>query len=113
MSAVTSTNRNPEQQAYDRELSVVLEKAVLGLSEDYRLAFVLRNVEGLNTEETAHCLNLTQENVKVRLHRAHAMLRKQLSKALGAAASSCFEFHATRCDRVVRNVFATLGLRRN
>lgn len=110
MSAITSTNRSPERQAYDREVSGVLEKALLALAEDYRLVFMLRNVEGLNTEETAQCLNLTQENVKVRLHRAHKMLRKQLSKALGASASRCFEFHASRCDRVVKNVFATLGL---
>jgi len=85
--------------------------AGLALSEEYRLVFVLRNMEGLNTEETAQCLNLTQENVTVRLHR-HAMLRKQLSKVLGESASRCFEFHATRCDRVVKNVFATLGLHR-
>ena len=110
MSAITSTNRSPERQAYDRELSGVLEEAVLALSEDYRMVFMLRNVEGLNTEETAQCLNLTQENVKVRLHRAHGMLRKQLSKTLGASASRCFEFHASRCDRVVKNVFAILGL---
>ena len=111
MRAITSTNPSPERQAYDRELSRVLEKAVLTLSEEYRLVFMLRTVEGLNTEETANCLNLTQENVKVRLHRVHAMLRKQISQALGASASNCFEFHATRCDRVVNGVFARLGFR--
>src|SRR5438045_487034 len=71
MQSAPSTTRTPEQQAYDRELAAVLEKAVLSLSEQHRLVFMLRDVEELSREETAHCLNLTEENVKVRLHRAH------------------------------------------
>lgn len=108
MNALTSSERSPEQEAYGRELNAVLEKAILGLSEDHRLVFMLRDVEGLNTEETAKCLNLTEENVKVRLHRAHAALRTLLFDAVGATASSCFQFHAARCDRVVNGVFKTL-----
>ncbi len=110
MDAVMSTGRNPEQETYDRELASVLQKAVLTLSDEHRVVFVLRDVEGLSTEETAKCLNLTQDNVKVRLHRAHAALRKHFSGAIGATASSCFQFHAARCDRVVANVFQTLGV---
>jgi RNA polymerase sigma-70 factor (ECF subfamily) len=72
--------------------------------------FTLRDIEGLSTEETAGCLELTQDNVKVRLHRAHAALRKHLYRSIGDAASRCFEFHAVRCDRVVNGVFATLGI---
>jgi RNA polymerase sigma-70 factor, ECF subfamily len=108
MKTATSTDRTPERQAYDRELSQVLEKAILALSEDYRLVFTLRNVEGLSTAETAECLNLTQENVKVRLHRAHAALRKQLYAAVGENAAGCFQFPAVRCDRVVSGVFRML-----
>ena len=111
MQSPPSSTRSPEQQAYDRELAAVLEKAVLSLSEDHRLVFVLRDVEGMTTEEAAHCLNLTEENVKVRLHRARAGLRKRLYRVAGATASRCFQFHAVRCDRVVKNVFATLGIR--
>jgi RNA polymerase sigma-70 factor (ECF subfamily) len=110
MQSPPSTARSPEQQAYDRELAVVLEKAVSSLSEDHRLVFMLRDVEGMTTEETANCLNLTEENVKVRLHRARAGLRKRLYRVVGASAARCFQFHAVRCDRVVKNVFATLGI---
>jgi len=110
MQSPASTTRSPEQQAYDRELVAVLEKAVTSLSEDHRLVFMLRDVEGMTTEETAHCLNLTEENVKVRLHRARAGLRKRLYRVVGATASRCFQFHAVRCDRVVKNVFASLGI---
>jgi RNA polymerase sigma-70 factor, ECF subfamily len=109
MNAVTSSDRSPEQKSYDQELSGVLEKAVLSLPDDYRMVFVLRDVEGMSTEETAQSLNLTQENVKVRLHRAHAKLRKELFVAVGATAAHCFQFHAVRCARVVRGVFNTLG----
>jgi len=109
MNAVTSSDRSPEQKSYDMELSGVLEKAVLSLPDDYRTVFVLRDVEGMSTEETAQSLNLTQENVKVRLHRAHAKLRKELYAAVGATAAHCFQFHAVRCDRVVKGVFNTLG----
>jgi len=109
MNAATSSDRSPEQKSYDQELSVVLEKAVLSLPDDYRMVFVLRDVEGMSTEETAQSLNLTQENVKVRLHRAHAKLRKELYATVGATAAHCFQFHAVRCDRVVRGVFNTLG----
>src|SRR5690349_9371077 len=63
-----TSERSPEQQIYDRELSVVIERAVLSLPDEYRIVFMLRDVEGMSTEETAHCLSLTQENVKVRLH---------------------------------------------
>ncbi len=110
MEAAPSATRTPEQQAYDRELAAVLEKAVLSLSEEHRLVFVLRDVEGMSTEETAQCLNLTEENVKVRLHRARAGLRKKLYQAMGGTAAQCFQFHAVRCDRVVRNVFQILEL---
>jgi RNA polymerase sigma-70 factor, ECF subfamily len=110
MQLAPSSIRSPEQQTYDRELAAVLEKAVLSLSEEHRLVFMLRDVEGLSTEETAHCLNLTEENVKVRLHRARARLRGRLYDAVGANTAQCFQFHAVRCDRVVKQVFKSLGL---
>jgi RNA polymerase sigma-70 factor, ECF subfamily len=110
MELVISSGRTPEQQAYDKELGAVLERAVLTLSEDHRLVFMLRDVEGMSTDETAQCLELTPENVKVRLHRARASLRKHLYQAVGATSARCFEFHAVRCDRVVAGVFRVLSL---
>lgn len=109
MNSAISTNRSPEQETYDGELTGVLERAVLSLSDEHRLVFMLRDVEGMSTEETAHSLSLTQENVKVRLHRAHAKLRKQLYEAVGATSARCFQFHAVRCNRVVKGVFEVLG----
>lgn len=110
MKPAISTNPSPEQQAYGRELAGVLESAVLTLSEDHRLIFVLRDIEGMSTEETANCLDLTEENVKVRLHRARTALRKSIQAEIGTSATRCFEFHASRCDRVVKAVFRKLGI---
>jgi RNA polymerase sigma-70 factor (ECF subfamily) len=110
MEAAVSADRSPEQEAYGRELGEVLEQAILTLSEEHRLVFTLRDVEGMSTEETARCLDLTVENVKVRLHRARAGLRKQLYEAVGATTAKCFQFQAVRCDRVVREVFRVLGV---
>jgi RNA polymerase sigma-70 factor (ECF subfamily) len=105
MSTVTSNTRDPERQAYDRELRTVLERAIEGLPEIYRLVFVLRSVEGLSVAETAGCLDIAAEVVKTRLHRARAMLRKDLERHAGLVATQVFSFHLTRCDRVVAEVF--------
>ena len=101
---LASTGRTPEEKTYDRELGDVLEKAILGLPEGYRLVFILRDVEDMSTEEAAQCLNLSQENIKVRLHRARAALRNELCEKAGATTLQCFHFHASRCDRVVESV---------
>jgi RNA polymerase sigma-70 factor (ECF subfamily) len=110
MGSLASGGRNPEETAYDRELGGVLERAILELPEDHRSAFILRDVEGMSTEETAECLNTSPENVKIRLHRARAGLRKELLARTGATTVESFQFHASRCDRVVKNVFELLGL---
>ena len=102
------TGRTPEEAAYDRELRDVLEKAILRLPEDHRLVFMLRDVEEMSTEDTAQCLKLSQENVKVRLHRARATLRNELCAKAGATTLQCFHFHASRCDRVVESVLTPL-----
>src|SRR5215467_6112573 len=78
MESLASDGRDPEEMAYDGELGEVLERAILKLSEEHRLVFMLREVEGMTTDETAESLSLTPENVKVRLHRARAALRKEL-----------------------------------
>jgi RNA polymerase sigma-70 factor (ECF subfamily) len=105
---MSSPDRNPEQSAADNESRVLLEQAVERLPDNYRVVYVLREVEELSTAETAEVLEASEENVKVRLHRARALLRKQLYATVGKNAREAFTFHAVRCDRVVRNVFARL-----
>ncbi len=107
-SMITSTEPSPEQQASSGELKALLEHAVLALPEHYRAVVVLRDIEEMNTNEVAAALDLTEENVKVRLHRARALLRRELFARVGTTAPTAFPFHATRCDRVVKGVFERL-----
>ncbi len=58
-----------------------LHAALAALSPSYREAIFLRDIEGLSTKEVARVLGITEANVKVRLHRAHAQLRRQLEAA--------------------------------
>lgn len=69
-----------------KELREVLHKAVVSLPDIYRQVFTLRDLEELNTEETAEALGLTPGVVKVRLHRARILLQKQLVPFLKTAA---------------------------
>src|SRR6266446_1148102 len=96
---------DPEQQASNSETRRLLEEAVEKLPDAYRTIFMLRDVEQMNTSDTAHVLDISEENVKVRLHRARALLRKSLYARAGMERKEAFNFHAVRCDRVVRNVF--------
>lgn len=100
---------DPESRAAQTEVAHLLEEAILALPEAHRTVLMLRDVEELSTEEAADALDITEENVKVRLHRARAMLRKELYARAGARTSSAFQFMATRCDRVVREVFRRIG----
>jgi RNA polymerase sigma-70 factor (ECF subfamily) len=106
---MSSKSISPEQSAADSETRALLEQAVERLPDNYRIVYMLREVDELSTAETAQVLEATEENVKVRLHRARALLRKQLYASVGKNAREAFTFHAVRCDRVVRNVFAQLS----
>ena len=70
---------DPEQGVYRREIADALEKAVSALPPDYRLVWMLRDVEGLDTRETAEALGIQEGNVKMRLHRARLALRRDLA----------------------------------
>jgi len=72
---VHSQEPTPEQYVSSREHARVLEKAVLALPPKYRVVVMMRDLEEMSVAETAGCLDITEENVKVRLHRARAMLR--------------------------------------
>ena len=61
----------------------LINEALATLDEKYRVVFVLRDVEGFSTEETAQTLGLSVSNVKIRLLRARLMLREKLTKELG------------------------------
>lgn len=98
---------NPEQQAASSELRGALEAALDSLPDAYRAVFVCREVEGLDTRETAEALGMTVQTVKIRLHRARAHLRKELYRRAGVRGAYGFEL--TRCNIIVERVFARLA----
>jgi len=109
MNSIPSSLPDPERQAYAGELTRALEQAIDTLPETYRVVFMLRDVEGLSTLETAEGLGLGDEAVKTRLHRARAMVRRAVTERLGEQVPQAFQFHAPRCDRVVAAVLAHIG----
>ena len=105
---VVETSPDPEQRASIAELNHLLEEAVLGLPDSYRAVVMMRDVEQMSTAETAAALDISEENVKVRLHRGHTMMRGWLFARVGENAKEVFPFMGPRCDRVVLGVFARL-----
>jgi RNA polymerase sigma-70 factor (ECF subfamily) len=102
---------NPEQHASNSEIRSLLEESVEKLPDAYRTIFMLRDVEEMSTTEAADVLEISEDNVKVRLHRARALLRKSLYASAGMERKEAFNFHAVRCDRVVKNVFEKIQKR--
>ncbi len=105
-----SDGPDPEQQAVSAQAGVMLESAIMSLPESYRTVLMLRDIEELSTAETANALDLTEDNVKVRLHRARALLRRELYARAGSGRASAFSFMGERCDRVVKQVFERISL---
>ena len=108
--AVPSPSRDPEQEALGKQMQRVLTSAIDELPVGYRTVFVLRDVEGMSTAEVADSLRLSEQAVKMRLHRARAALREGLYDRVGAAAQPPFSFAGERCDRIVTGVLARLQL---
>ena len=97
-----------EKIVLNKELSKVLEKSLAEIPLTYRTVFILREVEGFSTVETAELMNSTPVNVKVRLSRAKVLLQKKVENFYSSA--DIFEFNAVYCDAMVRRVFESITL---
>jgi RNA polymerase sigma-70 factor, ECF subfamily len=102
---LASASPDPEQAALSSELHRDLQAMVDALADAYRPVFVLREVEGLTTAETAEALGLSEDVVKTRLHRARTMLRTALARD-GQRPADLLRFGREQCDRVVAAVLA-------
>lgn len=80
---IVDWNFSPDKIAENSELKVVLDEAIQKLPHEYRVVFLLRDVEGLSTKETGEIVNLSVPAIKSRLHRARAFLRNELDNTLG------------------------------
>ena len=75
-------SKRADEQLADREVRSAVENAVQNLPEDYRIVFLLRDVEGLSSEDMAELLGISVAAVKSRLHRARLALRQALGHML-------------------------------
>lgn len=87
-------------------LRSALEKAIGSLPSRYRSVFMLRELEALSVADTAFCLDISEDNVKVRLHRAKEMLKSILRQ--GFHDVDLFEFRGPRCDMMTERVMKAI-----
>lgn len=90
----------------NKELGHIIENALEKIPFDYRIVFLLREINGLSVEETSDVLKISQANVKTRLNRAKSMLRKEVEKTY--TAEDIFEFNLVYCDEMVSKVMARI-----
>ncbi|HWY38730.1 MAG TPA: RNA polymerase sigma factor [Bacteroidia bacterium] len=95
-------DNTPLDGLMNKELKLLLERAVSSLPEKYRLVFVMREVQGMSTNETMEVLNIGESNVKIRLTRAKDMLRTELNSYWQP--QELYEFNLVRCDVIVNYV---------
>jgi RNA polymerase sigma-70 factor (ECF subfamily) len=98
----------PEFDAMSTEAQRIIESAIDGLPDDFRVVFVLRGVEQLSIAESAEVLGIKEATVKTRFHRARVLLRQALIRRLDELAPSSFDFDGSRCDAIVAAVLTKL-----
>lgn len=98
----TPSQTDTARQVISHELKHIVEAGLMDVPAPYRLVFSLREMNGLSVAETAALLKITEANVKVRLSRAKAMLRKEIEKAY--APEDIFDFNLIYCDVIVNNI---------
>lgn len=101
-------SEDPAANAARDQVRRLVERAVEGLPEPFRIVFIMREMEGCSAEETAVNLDIRAETVKTRLHRARRLLRIALHDTLSATLSDAFPFLGPRCDRMTESVLKRL-----
>jgi RNA polymerase sigma-70 factor (ECF subfamily) len=91
---------------HNQDLKAVLEQAIQTLPRTHRAVYLLREVQQLSTAETAECLEISPENVKVSLHRAREGLKAELLK--NAAGIELFDYPAAHCDPMTAKVMQAI-----
>jgi RNA polymerase sigma factor (sigma-70 family) len=99
---------DPERAAALADIRRLLERAISGLPEHYRIVFVMRDVEEMSIEETALLLALRPQTVSTRLHRARKLLRQALQDKVAGVFTDTFLFGGARCDRLTQAVLDRL-----
>lgn len=103
-----SVTPDPEAEAGRGQVRRLLEEAIDRLPENFRLVFILRDIEGLGVEARATLLSLKPQTVKSRLFRARRHLREELEKTLAKQFSDVYPFAGRRCEGMAERVIKHL-----
>jgi RNA polymerase sigma-70 factor, ECF subfamily len=96
----------PDAAASRGEVRRMLERNIDALPDQFRTAFILREVEELSVDEAAACLGVPAATVRSRAFRARALLRETMAREVDVATVHAFGFAGERCDRIVAGVLA-------
>jgi RNA polymerase sigma-70 factor (ECF subfamily) len=108
--AQASAEPAPDVTVAREQLRSLIEKAVAGLSDNFRSVFVLLEIEGLSIEDTAEALGIPPATVKTRLHRARAKLQQALAPEVKDVFSGSFPFAGADCAALTERVVKALDL---
>ena len=104
--AASARPEPPDRLLWRAEMRALLERRIDQLPGPFRVVFVMRAVEELSVEETAHTLGIPEATVRSRLFRARSLLREAIAQDLDVAQGDVFDFDGERCDRIVARVLA-------
>jgi len=98
----------PDTDLARAQIGVLLERCLANIPQGHREVMVLRDVLELDTAETAACLGLSEEAVRVRLHRARAAVAAAITEQLADHAREIYAFDGVRCDRITARVMCNI-----
>ncbi|MEW4466645.1 RNA polymerase sigma factor [Parasphingorhabdus sp. JC815] len=98
----------PNSQLARSELSRVLKLAIARLPDQYRMVFVLREVEAMSVAETADVLEIGQATVRSRLFRARRLLRRDLEAEYADIAEHSVTFAGADCEAMTSRIITAL-----
>jgi RNA polymerase sigma-70 factor (ECF subfamily) len=100
---------DPEAEMARVQARSLLEHAIDILPPDFRIVFILREIEGCSVENTAAQLGLKPQTVKTRLFRARRLLRQELEQRFSVGMCGVFPFLGARCAALTDRVLEKLG----
>ncbi|TMQ14175.1 MAG: sigma-70 family RNA polymerase sigma factor [Deltaproteobacteria bacterium] len=100
----------PDADLARARVGALLESCLAAIPQGNREVMVLRDVLELDTAETAACLGLSEEAVRVRLHRARAAIAAALTEQLADHAREIYRFDGERCDRITVRVMRNVSV---
>lgn len=103
---IKDKDHTPENKLIQMEAKQMLETAIGQLEQKYRSAYIMKEIEGMSIAEIADCLDLSASNVKVRIHRAKAMIKESLYDQ--SQTTTLFEFGFSKCDDLVDKVMSKI-----